>query len=79
ARRGEASALAESVGLSGALSARKSASLQHVLTHRVLDVRLFVMRDAVGPNSGALKPVDLDQLDRLGTSTLTRKLLAHIG
>jgi A/G-specific adenine glycosylase len=78
-QRREASSLALGLGLSGTLAARSRASLRHVLTHRVLDVRLFVMRDTRGPDSAALRPVALGDLSQLGTSTLTRKLLEQVG
>jgi A/G-specific adenine glycosylase len=68
--------LAQSNGLTGKLAARAQGSLKHVLTHRVLNVRVFVLRGAEGAGSATLKPVKLGQLDRLGTATLTRKLLA---
>jgi A/G-specific adenine glycosylase len=74
--RAQAGALARELGLSGSLAARAQGPLKHVLTHRILTVRLFVLEGAAGPRSGALKPVHPAELDQLGTSTLTRKLLA---
>jgi A/G-specific adenine glycosylase len=78
-RRSEVSALAERLGFDGTLAMRSRASLRHVLTHRVLEVRLYVMRDACGRKSATLQPVALSELNRFGTSTLTRKLLERVG
>ena len=74
--RAQAGALARELGLRGSLAARAQGPLRHVLTHRILTVRLFVLEGAAGPRSSALKPVHPTELAQLGTSTLTRKLLA---
>lgn len=77
--RAQAGALAEAAGLTGKLGARAQGRLTHVLTHRVFDVRLFVLHEAHGTRSAAQKPVHPNELATLGTATLTRKLLALTG
>jgi A/G-specific adenine glycosylase len=71
--------LAPTTALEGVLSRRAVGELKHVLTHRVLSVRVYVQRAASGVRSAALKPVALSEIGRLGTATLTRKLLALAG
>jgi A/G-specific adenine glycosylase len=75
--RRAASALLASLGLSGKLAPRAVATLEHVLTHRRLWVRLFTAeleRFAAEPDS-ALRLHALDQLHELGVSRLTHKAL----
>ncbi len=70
--RAAARALAERWGLT--LLAGRARSLEHVLTHRRLLVRVYRARTA-GAKAGA-KLVALGALHALGVATLTKKLLA---
>lgn len=67
-----------SAGLRGTLERRAQARLEHVLTHRRMDVRVFVAADAHPMGEGA-RWVDPDAPGDIGLSALTRKILAAAG
>jgi A/G-specific adenine glycosylase len=83
--RRAAAALLTRSGLHGRLARRAHACIEHVLTHRKLDVELWRVAippaPARTPSSSrapapALAPVPLSRLGALGISQLTRKALA---
>ena len=76
--RGHSSArlLARELGLSGVLAPRARGVVSHVLTHRVLSVQVYVMRDAQAREHESLRRIEEAALGSVGTATLTRKILA---
>jgi A/G-specific adenine glycosylase len=76
AGRARASALAQELGLSGALSQKRLGSVTHVLTHRALTVEVFGVRGALGSEHASLRKLDDAALASVGIATLTRKILA---
>ena len=74
-----AEALASQHGLSGTLSSKPRASLTHVLTHRALSVKVFVLAQAQGKGTTGLRALHEAELGKLGIATLTRKILAAAG
>jgi A/G-specific adenine glycosylase len=60
------------------LDAEPRGRLEHVLSHRRLDVRVWRATGARVEESETTRLVPLDGLDAIGTSTLTRKILAIV-
>jgi A/G-specific adenine glycosylase len=71
--------LLASLGLSGRPGAAPLGALEHVLTHQRLQVQLWRVDSARGTPHDGLQPFALDALERVGTSSLTGKLLALAG
>lgn len=74
--RASAEALAEASGLEGKLSPKPLGHVQHVLTHRSLDIEVFAFEVAGGRSSAQKRKVSLSELESLGVSSLTRKILS---
>jgi A/G-specific adenine glycosylase len=81
--RAVAAGLLARSGLRGRLAARAHGRLEHVLTHRKLELQLWeataVQRAATSADVAELKPVRLTELGQLGVSRLTRKALEQLG
>jgi A/G-specific adenine glycosylase len=78
--RAAARALCEQLGVRGELDARPAAAVEHVLTHRKLDVRLWrVDAAALASDAAGLRAVPLGGLSALGVSRLTHKALDALG
>jgi A/G-specific adenine glycosylase len=74
-----ASDLLRKSALRGKLASRPVGEIEHVLTHRRLQVELWHVRaDAASPGQ-SLRAVRLRELDALGVSRLTRKALGLLG
>jgi len=75
-----AAALLAQSGLRGRLAPRPHGTLEHVLTHRKLELELWqassVRPAGAPPDASVRKPVRLTELAALGVSRLTRKALA---
>ena len=71
-----AASLARTHGITGAIEA--SGELVHVLTHRRLELSLYVVRDAEVA-SLVLRRVTRDEVATIGVPTLTRKVLVATG
>ena len=65
-----------SFGVRARLEREPKGRLEHVLSHRRLDVQVWRATAARVEESDTARLVGLDALDALGTSTLTRKILA---
>jgi A/G-specific adenine glycosylase len=63
-------------GLSAQLDEQPITKLEHVLTHRRLHVEVFRATAARGEETKTKRPFSTDEIDEVGVSTLTRKLLA---
>jgi A/G-specific adenine glycosylase len=74
--RAELQTALAALGLRGRLSAAPVGALQHVLSHRKLEVQLWRVDGARGKSGETLQPFALEALPGVGTSSLTRKLLA---
>jgi A/G-specific adenine glycosylase len=78
--RGRAAArqLAGRLGLQGELSARRCGQVEHLLTHRLLQVELWALTQARAAAEAPehLRAVALGALDGVGVSRLTHKALA---
>lgn len=77
-RRGKVSALRvlNEHGLRGTLDSKARGDVEHVLSHRVLKVRVWRAQKCRAPKSSELKRVDRQALSpSLGVSKLTRKIL----
>ena len=74
--RAEVRALAATLGIVGKLAEEPHAQVKHVLTHRVFDVRVFLMRSARAAQRDDLRAVDETAMAGLGIASLTRKLIA---
>jgi len=74
--RAQATLLMKNLGLTGKLSRKAVSHVAHVLTHRLLDVEVFLLVDAKGKTSPTLRRVSEAELQQLGIATLTRKILA---
>jgi A/G-specific adenine glycosylase len=77
--RAAARALLAGSALQGRLAARPEAELEHVLTHRRLQVQLWRVRDARAERGGPLRAVPVRELSALGISRLTHKALDALG
>jgi A/G-specific adenine glycosylase len=76
--RKAASALLDELGVKARLPAKRSAQLEHVLTHRRLQLSLFTAQlQAYTPRAG-LRVQPLKQLSELGVSSLTKKALGSV-
>ena len=75
--RAVAAALREQLGIGGRLAAKSSGGIEHVLTHRRLDVELWSVSAANAQPTETLRAVVADALDELGVSRLTHKALAQ--
>jgi A/G-specific adenine glycosylase len=75
--RGRATAreLCARLALGGMLAPRRAGELEHVLTHRRLQVELWRVDGATAAANAALRAVRVPELDALGISRLTRKAL----
>jgi A/G-specific adenine glycosylase len=71
-----AGALAEGLGLQGALSRKALGNVTHVLTHRALGVEVYGLRAAEGAPNECLRRVAEHDLPLLGIASLTHKILA---
>ncbi len=76
-RKAAAALLAHS-GLQGRLAPRPAGSLEHVLTHRRLQLQLWRVSTARAAPACALRAVPLHALHELGVSRLTHKALAWL-
>ncbi len=63
-------------GISARLDPEPTGQVEHVLTHRRLRIDVFRARAARGEETETRRRFTADALDRVGISTLTRKLLA---
>jgi len=77
--RQHAEQLAGEHGLSGKLASKANATITHVLTHRALSVKVFVLNDASGKSKDGLRAVNEAELGLLGVARLTRKILLAAG
>jgi A/G-specific adenine glycosylase len=68
----------DAAGIEGALASRPAARIEHVLTHRRLDVRVFVADGVRAASGSPARRVSSGALGSLGVSTLTRKILASV-
>jgi A/G-specific adenine glycosylase len=71
-----AHALAAELGLTGLLAPKPGGRVKHVLTHRVFDVHVFVLRAARGKPRDDLRAVDDEEMTKLGIASLTKKVIA---
>ncbi len=74
--RVQAAELARSLGLKGKLAPKSQGKVEHVLTHRRLQVEVFLLKAARGLAAEGLRAVTAAELDTLGIAKLTRKILA---
>ena len=65
-------------GLAARLRNEPSARVEHVLTHRRLRIDVFRAPAARGTPSESLRLFDIDALDGVGVSSLTRKILRQV-
>ncbi len=72
----EAAELARSLRLKGTLGRRALGDVGHVLTHRVMKVKVFALEGAKAEPTEGLRAVASSELGSLGISKLTRKILA---
>jgi len=77
--RADAVALAQSLGLAGRLARKSQGKVEHVLTHRRMQVEVFALQGAHAVESESMRAVSAAELDTLGISKLTRKILALQG
>jgi A/G-specific adenine glycosylase len=68
--------LAETHELSGRLSSRAAATVEHVLTHRALSVEVYCLEAAQGREHARLRCVAPHGFSELGIAKLTRKIAA---
>jgi A/G-specific adenine glycosylase len=64
--------------ISARLSPEPAAHVEHVLTHRRLQIDVFRATAATATESATLRRFNPGQLGRVGISTMTKKLLASI-
>jgi A/G-specific adenine glycosylase len=72
---GTARAVLGQAGLRGRLRSVPIGTIEHELTHRRLRVEVYRASSAVGKESETRRPFTSDQLESVGISTLTRRLL----
>jgi len=72
----EAAELARTLGLKGAIGRRALGEVAHVLTHRVMNVKVFALTGAKAKPTDGLRAIASSDLGNLGISKLTRKILA---
>jgi len=74
--RPQATELSRTWGLTGKLARSAVGDVSHVLTHRVMSVKVFALEDAHATPNEKLRAVASSELGTLGISKLTRKILA---
>ncbi|MFT3926069.1 MAG: A/G-specific adenine glycosylase [Myxococcales bacterium] len=71
----DAQALAQSFSLEGTLGTRKLGQVEHVLTHRRLNIEVYALSEARGRGTANLRAVHPSELGTLGVAKLTHKIL----
>ncbi|MCG8556901.1 MAG: A/G-specific adenine glycosylase [Proteobacteria bacterium] len=66
----------EALGIRAKLDGAPAGRVKHVLSHRRLEVELWLAEQGRGTGSETLRAVPVHTLQRVGTSRLTRKLVA---
>ena len=74
-----ARALQEQSGLAGTLALRAAGELEHVLSHRRMQVQLWRITGARPSAAGSLAPHPIATVGELGVSRLTTKALEQLG
>ena len=65
----------ETHGLDGRVLAEEPARVNHVLTHRILDVRVYRAVEVSGEATETLRTFSRAELSTVGVATLTKKIL----